>query len=181
MNIDGAIIGKHIRKLRRRQHRTLQEIAVACDFSKSLLSKIETGKIFPPIATLVKIANALGTRVTTLIEDSKSIKTVYTKKDESFVDKVKTENGYYIFPFATEHKEKQAQPFLFFGKKGEVKEHSVTHEGEEFIFVIKGEMQFRVGDIQYTLKEGDSLYFDALDEHGFLPISEEVYYIDIFV
>lgn len=53
-------IGKRIKYLRKSQQRTIQEIAEVCGFSKSLLSKIENGRTTSPVATLVKIANALG-------------------------------------------------------------------------------------------------------------------------
>jgi quercetin dioxygenase-like cupin family protein len=73
------------------------------------------------------------------------------------------------------------QPFLFVGKKGEVKPHELSHEGEEFIYVIRGQMKMQVGEVEYQLKEGDSLYFNSSLKHGIQPVSDEVVYLDIFV
>ncbi len=73
------------------------------------------------------------------------------------------------------------QPFLFVAKKGEVKPHEVSHEGEEFIYIIRGQMRMQVGEVEYQLKTGDGLYFNSLQRHGILPISDEVMYLDIFV
>jgi transcriptional regulator with XRE-family HTH domain len=174
-------LGKRIRKLRVQQHRTLQDVADECGFTKSLLSKIETGKVVPPVATLVKIAQTMGIRVSTLIENNDDAETVYTTKKETEENFTRTRVGYSIFPFATNHINKKMQPFLFVARRGEVKEHRVTHVGEEFLYVIEGEMKFKVGNIEYTLKAGDGLYFSALDEHGVMPISEEVRYLDVFV
>lgn len=39
----------------------------------------------------------------------------------------------------------------------------------------------QVGEVEYHLKENDSLYFNALQKHGVMPVSEEVVYIDVFV
>jgi transcriptional regulator with XRE-family HTH domain len=50
------------------QQMTLQDVADICGFMKSLLSKIESGKTVPPVATLVKIARALNTTISTLVE-----------------------------------------------------------------------------------------------------------------
>jgi transcriptional regulator with XRE-family HTH domain len=174
-------IGHHIRKLRRQQHRTLQQIADACGFSKSLLSKIETGRVFPPIATLVKIAGAMGTKVTALLEEAENLRTVVNRSDEVSRNTVLTEKGYAVFPFASEFRSKKMQPFLFTAKRGEVQHHDVAHEGEEFIYIVEGTLKFHVGDVEYTLRRGDGLYFEALDVHGFEPISDAVTYIDIFV
>ncbi len=73
------------------------------------------------------------------------------------------------------------QPFLFVAKKGEVKPHLLSHAGEEFIFVIEGEMKMQIGDAEYTLKTGDSIYFNTIQKHSILPISDVVTYLDIFV
>ena len=123
----------------------LQDIADACSFSKSLLSKIQNGRIVPPVATLVKIANALGTKVSGLIEDGVNVATVYARCEESLQGLAETEKGYCIYPFASQHRAKKMQPFLFVARKGKVKEHHVSHEGEEFLYVIEGEMKFQVG------------------------------------
>ncbi len=66
-------------------------------------------------------------------------------------------------------------------KKGEVKEHRPNHEGEEFIYVLKGVMEFKVGNKTYELQKGDSLYFNSLENHGMMPVSDEVIYLDVFV
>lgn len=173
--------GTHIRKLRRSQGRTQQDIADACGFTKSLLSKIETGKVIPPVATLVKIANALGTKVSALVEEGENAGAVFTAREAVERNIVQTEQGYAIFPFATEHKEKKMQPFLFVVKRGEVKEHALSHDGEEFIYVLAGEIQFQVGAVTYTLRTGDSLYFDSFEAHQVIPVSEEAKYIDVFI
>ncbi len=179
--MEDSRIGRQIRKLRRQQHRTLQEISDACGFSKSLLSKIENGRVIPPIATLVKIAGAMGTKVTALLEAAENVRTVVNRRDEVIRNTVRTEKGYAVFPFASEHRSKKMQPFLFTAKRGEVLPHEVTHEGEEFIFVVEGSLKFHVGDVEYTLRQGDGLYFEALDAHGFEPLSETATYIDVFV
>jgi transcriptional regulator with XRE-family HTH domain len=174
-------VGDRIRILRMNQKRTLQEIADICELSKSMISKIENNHTIPSIATLVKIASALGTNLASLLEQDPGVKTVYMSKEKAENSLASTDKGYSIFPFASEYHEKKMQPFLFVGRKGEVKPHLLTHEGEEFIYIVKGEMKMQVGEIEYTLKTGDSLYFNALQKHGIMPVTEEVYYLDIFI
>lgn len=177
----GLKIGSHIRRLRLEQHRTQQEIANACGFTKSLLSKIEANVVVPPVATLVKIAGALGTKVSVLIEDDEGNGAVRTTGSEVQASIVKTERGYWIYPFAAQHKGKRMQPFLFVARKGEVKEHHLVHEGEEFIYVLEGRMKVQVGELDYPLAAGDSLYFCSAEVHQVIPISDTVRYMNIFV
>lgn len=173
--------GTRIKLLRISQNRTLQEIADSCGLSKSMISKIENNKTVPSVATLVKIASILGTSISGLLEQESWDKTIVTSRNFAMEKLVKTEKGYHIFPYASEYHNKKMQPFLFVARKGEVIPHQLSHEGEEFVFVVEGSMKMQVGETEYILKTGDSLYFNALHKHGIIPISDEVTYIDIFV
>lgn len=173
-------IGGHIRRLRLEQRRTQQDIADACGFSKSLLSKIESNKVMPPVATLVKIAKSLCTNVAALIEAGATRATVCTGEKEVLANLVKTEQGYSIYPFAVRHKNKRMQPFLFVLRRGEVKEHHLVHEGEEFIYVLQGRIRVQVGREEHLLGRGDALYFDSTDVHQVIPISAEARYLNVF-
>lgn len=174
-------VGERIRILRTSQNRTLQEVADSCGLSKSMISKIENDKTVPSVATLVKIAQTLGTNISHLLEHNGWDKAIKTTRKEAEEKLVRTEKGYMIFPFASEFHEKKMQPFLFVARKGEVIPHLLSHEGEEFVFVVEGSMKMQVADTEYILKTGDSLYFNAMQKHGIIPISEQVTYIDIFV
>jgi transcriptional regulator with XRE-family HTH domain len=174
-------IGFTLRALRMKQGRTIQEISDFCGLSKSMVSKIETNKVFPSVATLSKLAKSLGTNVSSLLEENGETSEVFVQASTAEQGTIKTEKGYSIFPYASGYKDKKMQPFLFIGNKGEVKHHHVSHEGEEFIYVLEGEMKFQVGDIEYFLRKGDSLYFNAVKTHQVIPVSETIKYLDIFV
>jgi transcriptional regulator with XRE-family HTH domain len=174
-------IGGQIRRLRLEQRRTQQDIAMACGFTKSLLCKIESNAVVPTVATLVKIGGALGVKVSTLIESDGDITTVHTKDSQVKRDIVKTERGLWIFPFASGHKGKRMQPFMCVIRKGEVKEHHMVHEGEEFMYVLEGEMRIKVGSEDFLLQPGDGLYFNSTDEHQVFPLSDEVKYLNLFI
>lgn len=174
-------IGDRIKMLRISQMRTMQEIAEASELSKSMISKIENNKTVPSVAALVKIAKALGTNISNIIEQEGWVNAIMTPQLKAQHNLTSTEKGYSIYPYASEYHEKKMQPFLFVAKKGEVIPHEVSHEGEEFIYVIKGQMKMQVGDVEYLLTTGDSLYFNSILKHGILPVSTEVTYLDIFV
>jgi transcriptional regulator with XRE-family HTH domain len=179
--INNLNIGDRIKILRINQKRTLQEIADASELSKSMISKIENNRTVPSVAALVKISKALGTNISSLLEQEGRVNTIMTTRQKAGENLTITDKGYAIYPYASEYHEKKMQPFLFVAKKGEVIPHELSHEGEEFIHIISGEMKMKVGEIEYCLKEGDSLYFNSLQKHGIVPVSDEVTYLDIFV
>jgi quercetin dioxygenase-like cupin family protein len=144
------------------------------------LSKIETGHVQPPVATLVKIAGALGTSLSALLEHDAASGPVFTAMNSAVQMLARTEKGYSAYPFAASLGTKKMQPFLFEVRRGEVKPHALSHAGEEFLFVVEGEILFRVGHVEYRMQAGDSLYFDATQEHGVTAVSEVARYLDIF-
>lgn len=173
-------LGSHIRRLRLEQRRTQQEIADACGFTKSLISKIERNRVMPPVATLVKIANALGVRVSELIETGSKLASVAARTADVADEMISTDQGYWIYPYATRFERKRMQPFMFCVRKGEVKEHHLAHEGEEFIYVLEGCVRVQVGPDEHVLSPGDALYFDAAYVHQVIPVTDEARYLDIF-
>jgi transcriptional regulator with XRE-family HTH domain len=174
-------IGDRIKMLRISQKRTMQEIAEASDLSKSMISKIENNKTVPSVAALVKIAKALGTNISNILEQDGWVNAIITTRTKALENLTTTDKGYSIYPYASEYHEKKMQPFFFVAKKGEVIPHELSHEGEEFIYVIKGQMKMQVGEVEYLLNGGDSLYFNSVLRHGIMPVSDEVMYLDIFV
>jgi transcriptional regulator with XRE-family HTH domain len=176
-----ARIGLSVRRLRLRQRRTLQDVANACGFTRSLLSKIENGRTVPPVATLSRIAEALGVRISTLLESDVSASAVVDSAADTLArTPVRTERGYAFLALAESRASKLMQPFIFIARRGEVRRHVLSHAGEEFIHVLKGRMRYRVGATEYRLGPGDSLYFDSEAEHAIEPLTAEVRYLGVF-
>ena len=173
-------IGSHIRRLRRFQRLTLQNVADKCGFTRSLLSKIETGKTVPPMSTLVKIAGALNTNIASLMAEGDHLDCVFIPAKSS-EKPVPTESGYAVLPLAVEFKEKKMQPFIFTIRREDLSDKPNSHLGEEFIFVLQGSMEFRVGEKTYKMGPKDSVFFDSLREHYISKVlSVQVVYLNIF-
>ena len=134
-------IGDRIKILRINQKRTLQEIADMSEMSKSMISKIENNKTVPSVAALVKIAKALGTSISSLLEQDGWLNAIITTRQKAMENLTPTDKGYSIYPYASGYHEKKMQPFLFVARKGDVVPHQLSHEGEEFIYIIKGKMK----------------------------------------
>ncbi len=176
-----SYIAPRIRALRRQQQRTLKDVADRCGFTVSLLSKIESGKTSPPVATLAKIAAALGVHLADLLTEERPASTVLTlARDLAVRPPTLTDKGYGFHMLAAGRAEKAMQPFLFVARRGEVIPSPMTHAGEEFVHVISGRMRYRVGATTYTLGSGDSLYFDSSEEHDLEPLTAVVQYLAVF-
>jgi len=172
-------IGIRLRRIRRIQGRTLQQVADQAKITKSLLSKIENGSSMPPIATLTRIAKALGVDIAALLSNSKQEGAIYIAASDTSKTTL-TNKGYDFFSFANERPDKLMHVYLFTAKKGQVKRQALSHRGEEFIYILKGRTRYTVGNTQYTLKAGDALYFDSEEDHDLDPISDNLKYLAVF-
>lgn len=174
-------LAARLRTLRRQQQRTLRDVADRCGFTVSLLSKIESGKTSPPVATLTRIAAALGVTLADLLADDRPATTVFTPAaDLAARPPTRTDKGYGFHLLATGRVEKAMQPFVFVAERGRVKPEPMTHAGEEFVYVLEGQTRYRVGATTYTLGPGDSLYFDSAEEHDLEPLTDTVRYLAVF-
>lgn len=178
--MDSFKIGTTIKRLRLAQRRTQQDIATVCSLSKSYLSKIEKGTVLPSLSVLGQIADALGTKVSILVAEEESIDIVHDTKATVYKNMSKTSMGYNIFPFAASITDKNIQPFYFETTKKDHKLNWNSHDDNEFLYIIEGEMYLEIGQKRYHLAQGDGIYFDARVEHLTTPISEVVRVLDIF-
>ena len=54
-------------------------------------------------------------------------------------------------------------------------------KAKDKIHLLEGKMKLQVGNLEYSMKQDESFYFNALEKYGIMPISDTVKYINIFV
>lgn len=133
------------------------------------------------MSTLVKIAGALSTNIADLMAEGDNIDCVFIPSDHAGLEPVPTVSGYRVLPLAVEFKQKKMQPMLFTIRPEDLNDKVNSHLGEEYIYVLEGTMEFRVGSKAYTLHPGDSLFFNSVNDHHITQVlSEQVKYLNIF-
>ncbi len=171
-------IGKKIRDLRKKAGFVLQDLSDLTGFSKPLLSQIEMGVVSPPVATLLKISKALHVNISFFFQDGNpEEKVVLVKRDKSKVIDSRyfgrEESGYYYEALAFKKSKKNMEPFLVEFKRKRLEKLSYfSHEGEEFLYVLQGTLEFRTEDRHYVLDTGDSLYFESSIPHAYRAIGK---------
>ena len=172
-------IGRKIRELRKKSGLILQGLSDRTGLSKPLLSQIEKGVVSPPVATLLKISRALHVNIGFFFQNGDiEEKVVLVRKDESKVIDSRyfgrEESGYYYEALAYKKSKKNMEPFLVeFKKKKAEKLSYFSHEGEEFIYLLEGVLEFRTEDQRYVLYPGDSLYFESSIPHAYRALERK--------
>ena len=148
---------------------TLQEVAESAGFSKGLLSKIETGVVSPPIATLAKLSAALEVSIGEFFDalPDGDDKLIFFPKSKRQQVRGRLSSYNYRYELCVRgHKKRDMQPMIISVEGRTYKFKLMDHSGEQFIYMIEGQMDYVVGNKTYTLGPEDCLYFDARLLHG---------------
>ncbi len=167
-------LGKRIRSMRLQRAITLQQLASQANLSKSLLSKIENGKVSSPVSTLFTIARALNTKITYFFNDQdENLPIILVRKNERRqFHRINARFGYTYEALGYKRKEKLMEPFILYMDKKSAKNVSFSHPGEEILFILDGTWEFKHGDQTLVLKRGDCIYFDASVPHSGKPVGD---------
>jgi quercetin dioxygenase-like cupin family protein len=165
-----AEIGMRVKKARESHGLSVFDVYLRTDINVELLSQIEEGKVVPPLGVIVKLANAFDLKMGYFIsgEDEKAY-TIVRRDDRevtSRFDSSKEKHHGYAYEHLAPHKtDRYMEPFLVSLEPSETQEERSTHDGQEFIFVVQGEMEVRLGEEIHILQSGDSIYYDSTVPH----------------
>lgn len=164
-------IGAKIKELRRLKKLTLQDVANETGFSTALISQIENNNVSPPIATLSKIAHFFDVKIGHFfIENEEECPYEVLRSNERtiiprVVSQDGTNHGYFYESLSVSKQNKKMDPFLLTLNAKVTNTDTYSHNGEEFLFVIKGSADLLLDDRRIILNESDSVYFDASLKH----------------
>lgn len=172
-------IGLKVRRLRQNRRMTLQDLADQTGLSKPLLSQIENDQVIPPLATLLRISKAFKVRIENFFqEESASEKCILVRSGESRkqIQRGLSRGGsppYIYHSLAYGKRDRNIEPFLMeFQTRSWDDRLLVSHEGQEFFYLLEGSVEFRYGDRTMQLKAGDSLFYDSNEPHGYIAVSD---------
>jgi len=170
-------IGMKIRRLRQERRMTLQDLAEGTGLSKPLLSQIENEQVIPPLATLLRIAKTFKVGLHSFFQEEGTSKCILVKAGES--RRLMRRPGGSDNPPYTYHslaygkKNRNLEPFLVdFDETVWRDELLVSHEGEEFLFLLEGELELHYAEQIMAMGPGDSVYYDSTEPHGFVVRGE---------
>lgn len=163
------VLGDKIKQLRLQCDLTQEELADRCELSKGYISQLENDLTSPSIATLIDILSALGTSLKDFFQDEEERKIVFNESD--FIEK-QTDN--YVFNWLVPNAQKNMmEPMLITLLANGSTEEDVPHEGEEFGYVLDGEIIVHLGKKKYKVKKGESFYFVADKSHYIINVKDK--------
>lgn len=165
-------VGDKIKQIREFQNVSIEQLSDATGLSVELIKQIEEAEAYPSLSPLIKIARALGVRLGTFLDDEVSSNCVLVREGEHkktmrFPSK-ETKVGDLNFASLGFNKlDRYMEPFLITIDPEESNDPLISsHEGEEFLYVLEGEVVVSYGDKVYALEPGDSIYYDSVVPHN---------------
>ncbi len=166
-------VGAKVSQIRESRKITREQLAERAQLPPDMIREIEDGALLPSLAPLIKIARVLGVRLGTFMDDVENLGPVVNRKGQHsravrFAGKSRAASSELDFySLAVDKSGRHMDPFLIDIQPASDKEHALSsHEGEEFIYVLSGQIEICYGKDLHRLEEGDSIYYDSIVEHN---------------
>ena len=169
--LDSYGIGGKLRALRLRKKLGLVELGRHTGLSAALLSKIERGRMYPTLPTLLRIALVFSVGLEHFFADSPrpALAVVRAAERKTFPDRAGAARPAYRFEcldYPVTDRRLNAY-FVEFEPVGADRARPHDHDGGEVVYVITGTLAITIGGHEHTLRAGDSIYFDPSPAHNY--------------
>lgn len=180
MSDNKSIVGPKIKGMREFKHISLEEMSQRSGLSVEQISSIENDQYLPSLGPLIKIARALGVRLGTFLDDNNELGPVVCRAEKSTSgisfsnDSVDARQNMVYHSLARQKTGRMMEPFVIDVQPSEETHFKLSsHEGEEFIYVLEGQIEVDYGKDTYRLSEGDSIFYDSIVEHHVHGVAEK--------
>jgi transcriptional regulator with XRE-family HTH domain len=165
-------LGEKLRTLRLRKSMGLVELGKHTGLSAAMLSKLERGKLFPTLPTLLRIALVFGVGLEYFFTDERKRHVVaIARKKERMRFPDSPGGGSIAYNFESlDFKATERKLNAFYAEFEPVapeKSRPHQHPGVELLYLISGKLELTIGSEQVCLEEGDAIYFDSAVRHSY--------------
>jgi transcriptional regulator with XRE-family HTH domain len=169
-------VGERIKALREAQDMTLEQVSKLAGINAERLLAYEEGTAVPPIGAVIQLSRVLGSKMEGLLHGGAMVSerlTICRSGESLGGDQGDTEQSYAYAtltrPGTQGHK---MEPFLLTFDPKVPEAPAITHDGQEFVYILHGTVELFYDGRKYRLGQGDSAYLDASLPHTFHGLGE---------
>lgn len=156
-------IGLKLKNLRIRQNLTQEELAERSELTKGFISQLERNLTSPSVATLKDILEALGTNLGDFFHEDVQEKIIFSHSD--YFEASNESLGYQLEWIVPNAQKNIMEPVIITLSPGGSSKEILPYEGEEFGYVLEGEIRLVYGTDEFLLEEGETFYLSPLELH----------------
>jgi transcriptional regulator with XRE-family HTH domain len=157
-------LGRQIRMLRDQRRLSQEQLAKASNVSRNTLSLIERGQTSPTVSTLKSLAGALGVEINAFFQPYEEARVIFTKAGQR--PSLLLSHGT-LADLGLGMPEPLVTPLVLHLEPGARSGAALSHDGQDFVLCLSGEILYSVNGRGYVLEPGDSLFFDGRLPHRF--------------
>ena len=170
---DGKVLGARIRARRKVLGKTMQQVADEAGLTIGFISQIERGLSTPSLSSLYNVAKALEASVAMfVVQPPAGQHSVVTRAGKRPLFEAGSGNTRFYEFLERGFPEAKLNACLTHVLPGHASE-MMSHEGEDFIYLVAGHMLYEVDGVSYELSAGDTLHFDSHKPHRRTNIGAE--------
>ena len=162
-------VGNRIRTYRERLDMSVYDLSQKSGIDEKVINAIEKGQVLPALGVLTKLSRALGQRLGTFMDDQFKPDPIVTRAKDIESRKVAQEGvnalGYASHSLALGKPDRHMDPFRIEFEADGIDAVS-SHEGEELIICLAGEVELTYGNEKTVLEPGDTAYYNSVVKHG---------------
>ncbi len=165
-------LGERVKAFRELQEISREELASRTGLDPRFIEQLENDDASPSLGPLLKISRALGVRLGTFMDDELGndmcvCRLSDVKEDETGARASSSKHVNMVFhSLGAGKSDRHMEPFFIEAYPDANSDKSLSsHEGEEFIVVVRGEVEVILGKDHYLLGPGDSIYFNSIMPH----------------
>jgi transcriptional regulator with XRE-family HTH domain len=168
-------IGEKLRALRLRKSMGLEQLGKHTGLSPAMLSKLETGKLFPTLPTLLRIAMVFSVGLDHFFTDERKRHVIAIVRRQERVRFPEKPGGgpvaYFFESLDFRANERKLNAFLAeFQPEATERPKGHHHPGIEFIYLMSGKLKIKIGLEEHVLGAGDAIYFDSGVTHSYAAL-----------
>lgn len=171
-------LGEKLRTLRLKKSMGLVELGKHAGLSAAMLSKLERGKQFPTLPTLLRISMVFSVGLDYFFTDERKRRVVsVVRKNERLrfpENPGQPTNAYYFESLDFKANERKLNAFFaefeLIAVPEKLRLH--THPGVELLYLLSGTLELTIGSDTYTLESGDAIYFESTLRHNYRRIGK---------
>ena len=161
--------GDRIRRVRQERGLTIKDLGSRTGIDTADLESMESGETIPALGQLVRLGRALDMKMGYFISPGvDQLMTVVRQGSRQPISRYgeaeSTEHGYFYECLAPEKADRFMEPFVV-TLVPTAREEFSAHAGQEFLYVLEGEIKVQVGERVEFLKPGDAIYYDSDQPH----------------
>ena len=163
-------LGKKIKELRTLCNLTQEELGNRTELTKGYISQIENDLTEPSISTLEDILKALGTNLGDFFSSQNTNQVVF--KNGDYFDK--EADGYKIRWLVPNAQKNEMEPILVTIYPNGQTDNEYPHEGQEFGYVLEGELLLCIDNKKLKVKKGETFYYDSNKNHYLKNVKDKI-------